>query len=259
MQQGWIKAYRSLREHWLWQDKPFSKGQAFIDLLFLANHTAKKVPSGDEIITIPRGEFATSIRTLCDNWGWSNTKVKRFLNVLQTDRMIVVKSDSKKTVVKVLNYNKYQDIVNLENDTETSSVHQQNDTKTFQKHTNKNVKNIKNDKNNIRVSKDTLCQTEAVNQVINEWNSLSELGVKPVTKISNTSTRYKSLMARIKQDGLEDVLKAIDNIRQSDFLLGRKTDFIITFDWFVRPNNFNKVFDGNYTNARNSAKNYCEY
>ena len=43
-------------------------------------------------------------------------------------------------------------------------------------------------------------------------------------------------------------------IRSSDFLKGQsKSGFIITFEWFVRPNNFPKVLEGNYDN-RTEAK-----
>ena len=30
---GWIKVSRAIQEHWVWDEKPFSKGQAWIDLL----------------------------------------------------------------------------------------------------------------------------------------------------------------------------------------------------------------------------------
>ena len=40
--QGYIKLYRSIFNHWLWQDKPFSRGQAFVDLILLANYKDKK-------------------------------------------------------------------------------------------------------------------------------------------------------------------------------------------------------------------------
>jgi len=40
---GWIRVYRSIQEHWLWQEKPFSKGQAWLDLLLSANHQDSKI------------------------------------------------------------------------------------------------------------------------------------------------------------------------------------------------------------------------
>lgn len=39
---GWQKVYRDITKHWLWEDKPFSRGQAFIDLLLMVNHQDKK-------------------------------------------------------------------------------------------------------------------------------------------------------------------------------------------------------------------------
>ena len=56
---------------------------------------------------------------------------------------------------------------------------------------------------------------------------------------------------RIADYGEETVLKAIDNIKDSPFLLGNNNKgWVITFDWFIRPNNFVKVLDGNYINKK---------
>ena len=98
------------------------------------------------------------------------------------------------------------------------------------------------------VSKDTIRQTD-VQRCVEAWNSLSDCGIKPISKMTNTSKRYQSLVARIKEYGVDDVLIAIDKIRYSKFLQGRsgsKRVWIVTFDWFVLPNNFPKVLEGNY-------------
>ena len=45
------------------------------------------------------------------------------------------------------------------------------------------------------------------------------------------------------------MLEAIENIKASNFLQGMNDKgWVITFDWFVKPNNFVKVLDGNYSN-----------
>ena len=96
------------------------------------------------------------------------------------------------------------------------------------------------------VSNDTICQTD-VRQVIEKWNELQSFGIVPVSKISPDSKRYKSLVARIRQFGIDDVCKAIDNVKDSPWLLGQNKDgWMITLDWFALPTNFQKVFDGNY-------------
>lgn len=120
MSKGWISLHRQIWDNWVWKDKPFSKGQAWIDLLLMANHEDKKVMFGNQLITIKRGSFVTSIRNLCDRWGWSNTKVRTFLSLLEQDGMIIVKSDAKKTTLTIVNYSIYQDSNTSKNDTKTT-------------------------------------------------------------------------------------------------------------------------------------------
>lgn len=88
-----------------------------------------------------------------------------------------------------------------------------------------------------------------INPIINLWNSLDG-NVPKITALNTGTKRYKLLNARINEYGLDNVIKAIKNIRQSRFLQGYVNDFAITFDWFVRPNNFIKVLEGNYTDKQ---------
>ena len=88
--------------------------------------------------------------------------------------------------------------------------------------------------------------------VTDAWNSL---GVCKITRIVENSQRSTYLKKRVNDYGLDAILKAIENVRTSDFLMGRtKEGFNITFDWFIRPNNFPKVLDGNYNGDKNSHK-----
>lgn len=144
-EKGWISIHRSLEEHWLWEDKPFSKAHAWIDLLMMMNHEDRKVPLGNELIEVKRGSRITSIRQLCDRWGWSNTKVKKFLEMLEQDEMLHVKSDTKKTILTVVNYNVYQPSKDSENDEKATEKRHESDTETTQKHTNNNDNNDNND------------------------------------------------------------------------------------------------------------------
>ena len=103
----------------------------------------------------------------------------------------------------------------------------------------------------ITVSKDTVRQTESVRRIVAAWNQLEVYGIKSIIKLSSKSKRYDCLVARLKEYGEENVLKAIENIKQSNFLQGKSSDrrkWFITFDWFVLPNNFPKVLEGNYSN-----------
>lgn len=98
----------------------------------------------------------------------------------------------------------------------------------------------------LTVSKETVCRTKDVRPVIEAWNSLN---LATVRELKSDSKRGLMLRARIKEHGVDGVLEAIENIRQSDFLKGQNSrGWVITFDWFVKPNNFIKVLEGNYKN-----------
>ncbi|WP_243894525.1 hypothetical protein [Clostridium perfringens] len=100
------------------------------------------------------------------------------------------------------------------------------------------------------ISKDILCST-TVQRLIEKWNSLGlSTTLKTITPGTN---RYKMLKARIKQYSEEEIFRAIEEIPKSDFLMGKVKDFEITFDWFIKPNNFPKVLEGNYSKANGGA------
>ena len=88
--------------------------------------------------------------------------------------------------------------------------------------------------------------SESIKRVIERWNQLSDVGINQVSRITAGSKRYKSLTARLNEYGEEDVLRAINRIRNSAFLQGKVKNWKITFDWFVLPNNFVKVLEGNF-------------
>ena len=144
MAQGWISVHRSLQCHWLWSEKPFSKGQAWIDMLMMANHADKKFLLGSELVEVKTGSFITSELKLMERWGWSKAKVRNFLEVLQTDGMLVKISDKKKTTITIENYSVYQDSQTTERPVKD---HAQT-TERPQKDTNNNVNNDNNVNNN---------------------------------------------------------------------------------------------------------------
>lgn len=107
--EGWISIHRQLQEHWLWKSKePFDKRSAWIDLLLMANHQKEKVEFDKDFIEVERGQRITSLEKLAKRWKWSRHKVSDYLNQLEQDGMLVQVRDSKKTLVSIENYDKYQ-------------------------------------------------------------------------------------------------------------------------------------------------------
>ncbi|HEI6373071.1 TPA: DnaD domain-containing protein [Staphylococcus aureus] len=152
---GWISIDRSIQNHWLFKEKrTFSKFEAWIYLLMEANHSKAKVPIGNQIVTVERGQRLTSILTLSDLFNWSRFKVKTFLDLLESDGMLEVKTTSKYTLITIVNYDFYQSEQGRnqhQNDIKpTSKQHQSNIKPTSKQHqtnTNNNDNKDNNEKN----------------------------------------------------------------------------------------------------------------
>ena len=105
--------------------------------------------------------------------------------------------------------------------------------------------NTSNNTINNNISKDILSSTD-IRNIITTWNSISD--VSKLKFIDANTNRYKLLKARIKQYGIESVIEDIKNISKSTNIRdGNKRGWVITFDWLIKPNNFPKVLEGNYS------------
>lgn len=107
--QGWISLHRSLQDHPLWKGEPFTKGQAWVDLLLYANHKPARLMIKNTLINLDRGQQARSQLTLSKEWKWSVNKVKRFLKLLETDQMLTMQTNQQTTIITICNYSSFQD------------------------------------------------------------------------------------------------------------------------------------------------------
>ena len=237
-------------------------------------------------INVPRGSFVSSAAKLSEGTNLTVDEVRTALKHLKSTDEITSKSYGKFTIFTINNYNTYQDntekLTNKapnksQEDTEQILSKSQADTKQTPSKSQVNTEQIpsssranpeqfptieerKEEKENITVivSNETICQTD-VQRVIEKWNELQGCGITPISRLGSNSKRYKSLMARIREYGISNVLTAMDRVAASDFLQGKNNKgWVITFDWFVLPNNFPKVFEGNYKvnqNVQKSKKN----
>lgn len=126
MDKGWIKIHRKILDCSIWNSRePFDKRSAWIDILLSASHKDLNLMIGGINEKIPRGSFMFSIEKLCDRWGWSRNRVKRFLALLEREQMIETKRTNKGTLISVLNYNAFQSVEEVtEKETEISDAHE---------------------------------------------------------------------------------------------------------------------------------------
>lgn len=203
MDNGWIKIHRKIRNHYLFDEKRvFSKFEAWIDILLSCNHSENTFLLGNELTTVEAGSFITSEIKLMKSWGWSKSKVRNFLQLLQNDEMIVQKKDRKKTTIYVVKFRDYQI---LENEKRPRKDHEKT-TKEPRKDTNKNEENIlsnTNVLNNINVIEENsssgsfnfrkaLLQENFDPKLVDEW-----LMVRKKKKAVNTETALKVFLNQV--------------------------------------------------------------
>jgi hypothetical protein len=147
MYRGYIKLHRKIINDGLYQQKPFSKIHAWIDLIIMANHKTNNVYFHQRIECCGRGQLITSQVKLAEKWGWSRCKVQTYLKSLQKVGKILSNSLSKRFIkITICNYEIYQENENKnkqENRLET--IQEKGKRKARERQeigTNKNDKNI---------------------------------------------------------------------------------------------------------------------
>lgn len=201
-------------------------------------------------------------KMLADELDFEENTVILALQALEQFQMIVTDGDR----FRIAGWEEYQNIEGLEKIREQNRLRKQRQrerqkllasdshgTVTDGHATDKDLEEDKEeDKDTITVSKDTVRSTD-VRRVIEAWNAL---GLNTVKDIKPNTKRYAQFRKRVKDYGIDTIMEAIRQIPKSSFLNGGgKKGFVITFDWFIAPNNFVKVLEGNYADRQGNMKN----
>jgi len=144
LKDGWIKLHRKIRDSEIWEEKPFDKARAWIDLLLRANHKNNETLIGNIPVKIKAGQVLTSQIQLANDWGWSRYKVQCFLKLLEKLKQITIENKALKkaqryTLLTITNWELYQ----TTNEKKSSKKSSKKAVKKQSKSTNKNVKNDK--------------------------------------------------------------------------------------------------------------------
>lgn len=100
--------HRKLKENSIWKDKPYARGQAWLDMLLLASHSRREIVYRNATYDLGPGEVITSVSSLAQRWGWERRKAKRFLSELEKNNMITAEMDNRKTRITIANWSSYQ-------------------------------------------------------------------------------------------------------------------------------------------------------
>lgn len=193
MSKGYIKIHRQIQDCWIWNTGKFDKRSAWIDLLMSANHREVKMLYDGKLQEIQRGQFITSIKSLAERWEWSKSTVFEFLNILAMDGMLNKESDSKRTLITITNYDKYQIVETLDE--------------------NKSKTNRKQIETNNNINNNTLSNDNVYNaQTSAPYSAHFEEFWKCYQKKNDKARAYEQYNARLKEGfSEEELLSACKN------------------------------------------------
>lgn len=108
MKEGYFILNRSLFDSSLWLDEPFTRGQAWVDLINLANFERREVFFKGSYHIIEKGQMFYSYKFFINRWKWSRNRVLNFFRQLQALRMVSVEGTRYGTIITIENYTFYQ-------------------------------------------------------------------------------------------------------------------------------------------------------
>lgn len=238
---GWVKLYRELKSKSIWQLSSPPQKVVLITILLLANHEENNWEWNGEQYVCKPGQLITSLNSLVRECGEGVTirNVRTALDRFEKLGFLTNVSTKTGRLITVVNWEKYQGggyVADKDSDKDLTKSRQRPDKDLT---TNKNDKEYKNDKE--EKNKNTL--SADVQSVSEKWRSL---GLKKQIR-SITPAREKKIKALIGAYGIDEVLKTMDKIRDSRFLSTESEQgWNITLDWFIDPDNFYKVLEGQY-------------
>lgn len=217
---GWIKIYREIAQHWIYQDA--EKFKWWIDLLFMAAHEDYKTLINGNLISLKRGQLSVSLSFLASRWGRSKEKVLNFLKLLESDNMITRNSDRKSTIITICNYESYQD-VSEQSPTDVRPISDQSPTE---------YKNVEECKEYINKHTNSACAREG----IVSWDAVREQGYFDTFKGQGSAIPFSKRVGKTPQEvmKLAEIYMATRQLKDK----GHKdyNEFINLFLWHVENN-----------------------
>ena len=256
---GYIKLSRNIMSHWIWQDA--ERFQWWCYLLISAEWCDRKVLVNSHMITLQRGQLVESAASLAQRWNKCKPTIIKFLNLLHSDgmidRSILYGSIS---VITICNYDTWQgeDDEGVDGSFD-GTLDTSLDGSLYASPINKNIKNIKKDKNiNFSFnklndkSKNEFSTGSPVNydSLITYFNEKTN-GIFGIIRLPISEKRKGMMRARIREYGEQSFREVIDKASASSFLKGQNArSWKMSFDWMIKPTNYDKILSGNYDNRK---------
>ena len=105
---GYIKLYRKTEEDELYFKEPFTKWQAWCDLLLLALWKDRQFIIRGIIVDGKRGNVYCSLSKLASRWMWDKKKVMRFIQLCEKLGKVTLQKSNVVNAITICNYEYYQ-------------------------------------------------------------------------------------------------------------------------------------------------------
>jgi len=207
--EGYVKIYRSSLDNKAYYAEPFTRWQAWVDLLLLANYKDNIVYVRGIPVEVKRGQVLGGEEFLAKRWKWSRGKVKRFCSHLEskTVQQIVQQKSNVITVITIVNYELYQDNGTTDSTANSTTDGQQTDNRrTTDGHTRKKVKNSKESKEVYGEFQNVLLTSKEYGKLISKFGEpltkekIERLSVAIASKGYKYSSHYATILSWDRKD-----------------------------------------------------------
>ena len=252
MNEGYITIPMVILEGWVGQNERYLKWWTW--LRREASWTAKTIWYNRQKVYLQPREVLVTVNSLVKQWGVSKPTVIRFLQRLETDKLIERQKDNHKTIITITTLG-WADSEVKPTVTSEVKVDPEVDRQTYLQANlspfiDKNINN-KASVGGARTREEEVAKND-FDEIISFFNE--QMKDKSIPQVAIVTSERKQAFERLMaQTGVstESVKQAIKNAAASDFLNGKgQKGWVASFDWMMVPQNFQKVLENNYRNKQ---------
>lgn len=273
---GYIPIDRFLFQSKYWAEKRiYSHAEAIIDLLQTASYKAITKNFNNRKIELQRGQLVASNRFLSARWGWTESRVRRFLRKLLEEGLFNINIIQKINVITVVNYSKFSS--DSLNDSPSNSYNgaSTNHEKTLETYilpasTNNSptstLTQVMTQETTLNINKQTknkdLCLSENdqtyinVVQIFNKIITKFASNIPPVDHLTDKEKCAIDICLSHEDVDISIMEQAFTIAASNDFLNGRgrkEQKWKANFNWLIKYENLKKVISGKYNlNSNNN-------
>lgn len=262
----WIKVTAEMCDHPALAG-PYDRRSAWLWLIANATWKDRSVNNKGKIIKLQRGQILAGRAFLAKQWGWSEKKVRNFIDILAGENMVKKGQSSGHfaNVLTICNYERYQtqsDVVGQslgQSGASQGPVRGQTLRRVIERVEDSKIDSPIGESSETVENPDLLAPVEAakpdvLQQAVEVWNEAAAKAGLPKVRILSAARRSK-LAARLKDaGGIDGWREAIGKLVASDFLTGKVKDWKADFGFVLQQESFARLVEGGYDNRRNAPR-----